>query len=607
MTNSHNSRRDFLRTTALGGLGATLALTAGATASAGEEGKPVTLANGTVIKPDIGATRPRPAGQKPVHELTTKPLAKVRVAHIGLSRGMTHVNDTLNIEFVEVVAVCDLRDDRAKRAADVCEKKSGKRPEVYSGSENIWEKLVDRDDIDVVYVSTPWAWHVPMAVRAMERGKHAFVEVASAVTVEECWTLVDTSERLQRHCVMLENCCYGENELFILNMVREGVFGELTHAECAYIHDLRGMLFALGTEGDWRRDYHWQYDGNLYPTHGLGPVAQYLGVGRGDQFKHLVSMSSPERGLSKWRDEKRPNGGKHANEKYICGDMNTAIIKTELGRTIMIQHDVISPRPYSRINALSGTEATFFDYPARLALNSPKKYRLEASGSHEWLSSADMAKMRKIFTHPLWSKLAERAKGSGHGGMDFVMNWRHLDCIRQGITPDSVVYDAAAWSSIIELSSLSVATGSMPVAIPDFTRGLWKTMQPLAIAEKTAAVVLPAAAPVAAQWSPKEIADGWKTVTWNVAKTITGAGLYTVEFQYTRGSSRLDFKNVALLKGDTVIASDDHAGYSGIANHRNVYRLKVDAFDAAASYTLRAEVKPDGPPDSYGDITIAKE
>jgi hypothetical protein len=242
------------------------------------------------------------------------------------------------------------------------------------------------------------------------------------------------------------------------------------------------MLFSLGTEGDWRRDYHWQLNGNLYPTHGLGPVAQYLGVGRGDQFKFLVSMSSPEAGLTKYRDEHQPNGGRHAGEKYLCGDMNTSIVKTDLGRTIMIQHDVISPRPYSRINALSGTGATFFDYPARLAVNAPQRHGLEAAGSHEWLGEKDLATMRKKFTHPLWSSLAERAKGSGHGGMDFVMNWRHLDCLRRGSTPDSVVYDAAAWSSIIELSARSVATGSMPVVIPDFTRGLWRTMKPLAIA-----------------------------------------------------------------------------------------------------------------------------
>jgi hypothetical protein len=483
MTSTDRSRRDFLRTTALGGVGVSLAAGLGvhATAADAESSPPVDLGNGIRIRPDIGRTRPRPTGQKPVHDLTTRPLEKVRVGHIGLSRGMNHVKDTLNLESTEVVAVCDMREQRAKDAADFCEKKSGRRPEVYSGDAEVWQKLVDRDDIDVVYISTPWALHVPMAVRAMERGKHAFVEVAAGVTVDECWQLVDTSERTQRHCVMLENCCYGENELFVLNLARQGVLGELTHGECAYIHDLRRMLYSLGTEGDWRRDYHWQYDANLYPTHGLGPVAQYMGVGRGDQFKFLVSMSSPEKGLSKYRADHQPNGGKHASEKYVCGDMNTSLIKTERGRTIMLQHDVVSPRPYSRINALSGTGGTFFDYPARLALDAPGTYGLQAKGSHEWLGAADLAQMRKLFTHPLWSKLAERAKGAGHGGMDFVMNWRHLDCIRQGITPDSVVYDAAAWSCIIEVSALSVATGSMPVAIPDFTRGSWKTIAPLAV------------------------------------------------------------------------------------------------------------------------------
>ena len=399
---------------------------------------------------------------------------------------MTHVKECLNVEFAEIVAVCDLRTDRATQAAELCEKKTGRRPVVYSGTEQVWEQMVDRDDIDIVYIATPWAWHVPMSLRTMERGKHAFLEVAAAVTVADCWKLVDASERTQRHCVLLENCCYGENELFVLNLVRQGVFGELTHAECAYIHDLRSVLFSLGTEGDWRRDYHWQYDGNLYPTHGLGPVAQYLGVGRGDQLKFLVSMSSPEAGLTKYRNEQKPNGGRHAGEKYVCGDMNTSLIKTELGRTIMIQHDVVSPRPYNRINALSGTGATFFDYPARLAINQPQTYGLGSKGSHEWLDEKDLAAMRAKFSHPLWTKLALRAKDGGHGGMDFVMNWRHLDCIRQGITPDSVVYDAAAWSCIIELSTESVRTGSMPVGIPDFTRGLWRTMTPLAIAGQNA-------------------------------------------------------------------------------------------------------------------------
>ncbi len=472
MNPSTPSRRNFLKGSALAGIGASLA--SGAAAE--------TSASGATPLPDISQTRPRPAGQQPVHELRSKPLERVRVAVIGLHRGMTHVASCLGIDFVDVVAVCDWHNERAVQAADLCEKQCGTRPAVYGGSENAWEQLVARDDLDAIYIATPWCWHVPMAVRAMEHGKAAFIEVSAALTVEDCWRLVDTSERSQRHCVMLENCCYGENELFVLNLARQGVFGELTHAECAYLHDLRGELFALGGEGDWRRDYHEHLNGNLYPTHGLGPVAQYLGVGRGDQFKFLVSVSSPERGLSQTRDERHPNGGRHADEKYLCGDMNTSILKTELGRTILLQHDVVSPRPYSRINALYGTGATFFDYPARLALDAPKRHGLQSPGPHEWLAEADMKIMREKFTHPLWQQLAERAKGGGHGGMDYVMSWRLLDCLRQGITPDSVVYDAAAWSSLIETSLRSVATGSMPVHIPDFTRGLWQTLQPLAIA-----------------------------------------------------------------------------------------------------------------------------
>jgi hypothetical protein len=478
MNHSKLSRRNFLKTSAVAGVGASVA-----TISFGAE--PVAPSTGGLSQGDISVIRPRPAGQKPVHDLTTKPLERVRVAVIGLHRGLTHVGSCLGIEFAEVVAVCDIVDDRAKVAADLCEKRSGKRPVIYSGNEHVWEQMVARDDIDAVYIATPWAWHVPMALRTLDQGKHAFIEVAAALTVDDCWKLVDASERTQRHCIMLENCCYGENELFVLNLARQGVFGQLTHAECAYLHDLRTVLFSLGTEGDWRRNYHWEYNGNLYPTHGLGPVAQYLGVGRGDQFKYVVSMSSPEMSLTHYRNTHQPNGGRHAHEKYVCGDMNTSLIKTESGRTILLQHDVVSPRPYSRINALYGTAAVFFDYPARLSVDEPKSYGLAADSSEDWLSDKDLQTMREKFTHPLWKKLAQRAKDGGHGGMDFVMSWRLLDCLRQGITPDSVVYDAAAWSCLIETSVHSVANGSKPVNIPDFTRGLWKTMEPLGIAEKT--------------------------------------------------------------------------------------------------------------------------
>ncbi len=483
-----STRRDLLKTSTLAGIGASLAAMTGcgtpARAGAASPAVATTTAGGITLPAGLGATRPRPAGQKPVHDLTTTPRAKVRIACIGNGgRGSSLMRDCLGIDFAEIVALCDVKTERAQRLADQVAKSGRPKPAVIGGSLDAWEALCARDDIDVIYIATPWEWHAPMAVRAMEHGKHAFVEVAAMVTMADCWKVVDTSERTQRHCVMLENCCYGENELFVLNLARQGVLGELTHAECAYIHDLRGQLYDLEGEGGWRREYHKQYDGNLYPTHGLGPVAQYLGIGRGDQFNFLVSMSSPERGLSAWRDK---HGGKHANEKYVCGDMNTSLIKTARGRTIMLQHDVISPRPYSRINALSGTGGTFFNYPARLALNDPKAHGLTASNSHGWLADQDLKTMREKFTHPLWRRLQELAKNAGHGGMDFVMNWRHLDCIRQGITPDSVVYDAATWSCIIELSAWSVENGSMPITVPDFIRELWKGLQPLGVVGGTA-------------------------------------------------------------------------------------------------------------------------
>ena len=466
-----NSRRDFLRTAALAGLG--LGMARGLTADAAAAPDPKALRYSGIE--DMGRARPRPAGAKPVWALTTQPLRKVRVAHIGLSRGMTHVSDSVNLDFVEVVAVCDLLQDRAQRAAEKVKAKTGKLPAIYAGDENAWEKMVERNDIDVVYVSTPWEWHVPMCLKAMREGKHAFVEVSPAVTVDECWQLVDCSELTQRHCVVLENCCYGDSELFVLNLARQGFFGELKHAECAYIHDLsRDVLWSLGSEGAWRRNYHTFMDGNLYPTHGLGPVAQYLGTNRGDAFDYVVSMSSPEHNLTMFRDQHQPNGGRHKSEKYVCGDMNTSLLKTKLGRSIMIQHDVVSPRPYSRINALCGTKATFFGYPDRMAVE---------GDSHRWTyEGATMDKFKKDNAHPLWKKVGDLArKVGGHGGMDFIMNYRLLDCIRQGITPDMTVYDAADWSCILEISVCSVKNGSMPVKCPDFTRGGWQGLKPLGV------------------------------------------------------------------------------------------------------------------------------
>lgn len=394
-----------------------------------------------------------------------EPREKVRMGLIGAGeRGNSMLKTFLATDGVQVTAICDTVHDHAAQAQKTVQKSGLPEATLYTDGEHAFEDLVKRDDVDVVYIATPWDWHVPVAVAAMSNGKHALVEVPAATTIEDCWKLVDTSERTRRHCIMCENCCYGENELMVLSMVRAGVFGDLLHGEGAYIHDLRRILNEDRSEGLWRRFPHTQRNGNLYPTHGLGPVANYMSIQRGDRFDYLVSMSSPERGLDVWRAANVPKDSPKWKEKYICGDMNTSLIKTANGLTIMLQHDVVNPRPYDRINLISGTKGVFRDYPARVYMDDPQK---------EEFTSID--KYKETYTHPFWRENGERAKNEGdHGGMDFVMALRLVDCMRRGLAPDMDVYDAATWSAPGPLSVASVAQGSAPQQFPDFTRGRWQ-------------------------------------------------------------------------------------------------------------------------------------
>jgi hypothetical protein len=407
---------------------------------------------------------------------------RVRFALIGCGgRGSGLLRDMLSVPGVEVVAVCDVVPEKVKRAQERVEKAGRKRPEGYTKGDHDFENLCRRGDLDLVYVATPWSWHVPMAVAAMQGGAHVGCEVPSAVTIEECWTLVDASEATRRHCAILENCCYGWSELLVLNMVRQGVFGELTHGECAYIHDLRSLLFQDRGEGLWRRFEHFKRNGNLYPTHGLGPVALYMDVNRGDRLARIVSMSSPSLGLAAFRDRTLPAGDPKRAESYACGDVNTSLIQTARGRTIVLQHDVVSPRPYSRVNVLSGTLATVADYPPRIFFDpaSPHGPRRDKKDAEEWLPLEPKREKRKRggledrFEHPLWTKLEQESARSGHGGMDYVMSWRLVQCLREGLAPDLDVYDAATFSAPAALSEASVAKGSAPLEFPDFTRGQW--------------------------------------------------------------------------------------------------------------------------------------
>ncbi len=415
------------------------------------------------LGPTAQAAEAPPAAGSSVIGMKFEPRPVVRVGLVGCGRrGQSLLGDLLGVEKVEVKALCDLVPERIAEAERLIAKRGGALPVTFAKGDHDFENLCRRDDLDVVYVATPWSWHVPMALCAMNGGKHAFVEVPAATTLADCWKLVDTSERTRRHCVMLENCCYGYNELLVLNLVRAGVLGDLTHAEAAYLHDLRKILFEDESEGLWRRAQHFDRDGNIYPTHGLGPVASYLDINRGDRFERIVSMSSRERSLSAYREASVPKGSPKQAETYRCGDMNTSLIQTAKGRTVMLQHDVVTPRPYSRINHVSGTKGTFRDYPPRLFQ--------DGQAEHEW---GTLEPMKAKFEHRLWTKLAKLASEGGHGGMDYVMSWRLMQCVREGLVPDMDVYDAAAWSAPGPLSEQSVAAQSASLPFPDFTRGRW--------------------------------------------------------------------------------------------------------------------------------------
>ena len=420
---------------------------------------------------------PEPTGQSSA-ALRAPKLDTVRLAFIGVgARGSGHVEQCLLLEGVEIKAICDDYSPAAMRSVKACVDKGRSAPSAYTDGPEDFKRMLDRDDIDAVIIATPWEWHVPMAVYAMKAGKHAFVEVPASFTVDGCWELVETCEKTKKHCMMMENVCYGREELMVLNMARLGVFGELLHGEAAYIHDLRGQMMEVerGT-GSWRTYHYMRRNGNLYPTHGLGPVAQYMNVNRGDRMDYMSSVSSPSRVRAIYAKVNFPADHKWNKGKFICGDINTSIVKTVMGKTLMIQWDEQLPRPYSRLNLIQGTKGVWGGFPDRVVVEG------KSPTTEEWQEGDALKPWHDQYDHPLWKKMGDEAvKAGGHGGMDFVMLWRMIYCLRNGEPMDQDVYDAASWSVIAPLSEKSVANRGQSVDISDFTRGKWKTMKPLAI------------------------------------------------------------------------------------------------------------------------------
>lgn len=458
------NRRDFLKKSSAAGMGAVL---------------------GSMTKSHFAAVKQPPLKTEPIEHLVTPPIENVRVGYVGIgNQGSGHLRNLLRIEGVEIKAVCDIREARTNWAQKQCKQAGKSKPAAYTNGTEDFKRMCDSEDLDLVYNATPWEWHVPISVKAMETGSHAATEVPGAITLEGCWEMVEAAEKYQKHCCTMENCNYDRTELMLFNMVRQGLFGELLHAECGYLHDLRGWKFGKAYyPHDWRLKHSIKRNADLYPTHGLGPVSQWMDITRGNKFEYLVSMSSPSRSLKLEAIKRYGKDHPLAKTNYALGDVVSTLIKTNKGQSILVTHDTNGPRPYSRKLLIQGTKGLARKYPEQ------KIYLEGISRPHRWdnVTTDYIEKNNRYsayseqYKHPLLTSLEKKAEGAGHGGMDFIEDYRLIQCIREGKPTDSDVYEGAAISSVVALSEKSIASNSTSIECPDFTRGKWKTRKPLGI------------------------------------------------------------------------------------------------------------------------------
>ena len=440
----------------------------------------------SMIRTDIPE---RPAGQEDMIGFAAPPLDTVRIGFIGLGmRGPGAVERMCQIDGTKIVALCDFEQDRAEAAAGILERFGRPEAALYYGSEDAWKRLCERDDIDLVYIATDWKSHAKMAIYAMEHGKHTAIEVPAAMSLDEIWSLINVSERTRRHCMQLENCVYDFFELTTLNMAQHGLFGEILHGEGAYIHNLDEFWDEYWH--DWRLLYNRDHRGDVYPTHGLGPVCQAMDIHRGDKMNVLVSMDTRAVNGKEYYEKHR---GEDAPD-FRNGDHTMTMIRTEKGKTIMIQHDVVNPRPYNRLYQLTGTKGFANKYPVEgymvdfskagdLAPDSDSaagegKVDIENLSAHSFVPEEVKDALMAKYRHPIQKELEQTAKKvGGHGGMDYIMDYRLIYCLRNGLPLDMDVYDLAEWCCLTELTAISIENGNAPVEVPDFTRGGWNNVQ----------------------------------------------------------------------------------------------------------------------------------
>lgn len=445
-----------------------------------EASMPARIEDGMIVL----RTPEREPGQEPALQLVCEPIDTVRVGFIGIGdRGSEAVRRYTYLDGVKITSVCDHHQEAMDRAQEILTGRNLPKAEEFCGEE-AWKQLCESPDVDLVYICTPWLLHTPIAVYAMEHGKHVAIEVPAAMSIKECWDLVNTCEKTRKHCMMLENCVYDFFEMATLSMAQDKLFGDITHVAGGYIHNLDP--FWNGYDNNWRLDYNQKHRGDNYPTHGIGPLCQLLNIHRGDKMEYVVSMDSDS------YHGKAEAKAKMGTEDFADGDHTVSLIRTRNGKIIEIQHNVYAQRPYSRIYEISGTEGYAVKYPdEHYALNSPsiqkdtvKKAYDDLSGE-AFISPELQAELLERYMPDFAKEIEAKAKEvGGHGGMDYIMDYRLIYCLRKGLPLDEDVYDAAEWSCLTELSGLSISHNSMPVQIPDFTRGAWDTLKGFSYAMK---------------------------------------------------------------------------------------------------------------------------
>jgi predicted dehydrogenase len=456
-----NNRRSFLKKTAIAGIGASV------------------LAIGNKSKAEESAGLPVKTGKEDKIKNKKDP-SKIYMGFIGVGlRGEEHIRNAMSMEGVEITAICDIDPLRIQIAQDLIISKGRKPAETYSDGDYAFLKMLGRGDLDAVIIATPWEWHAPMAVASMKAGAYTGVEVSAANTLEECWDLVNTHEQTGSHLMILENVCYRRDVMAVLNMVRTGLFGELLHGRCGYEHDLRQVKFNNGkgpygggvefgekanSEARWRTQHSVHRNGDLYPTHGVGPVATYLNINKGNRFLTISSLATKTRGLHKYIVDKAGPGHPNAKVVFNLGDIVTSMIHCANGETIIVTHDTNNPRPYSLGFRVQGTKGLWNNEGDTIYVEGKSTTADEWDNSEDWL---------KKYDHKLWREFESKAEGAGHGGMDYMLMYDFIDAVRNKRPTPLDAYDAAAWSAISNLSEMSVSKGGTPVDFPDFTRGQW--------------------------------------------------------------------------------------------------------------------------------------